>query len=54
MAVRITNIQHFSLDDGLGIRTTVFLKGCNLACPWCCNPENISFEIENYVHDNQE
>ncbi|WP_405324979.1 4Fe-4S cluster-binding domain-containing protein [Methanobrevibacter sp.] len=54
MAVRITNIQHFSLDDGPRIRTTVFLKGCNLACPWCCNPENISFEIENYVHDNQE
>ena len=54
MAVRITNIQHFSLDDGPGIRTTVFLKGCNLACPWCCNPENINFEVENYVHDNQE
>ena len=53
MAVRITNIQHFSLDDGPGIRTTVFLKGCNLTCPWCCNPENISFEIENYNHNNQ-
>jgi pyruvate formate lyase activating enzyme len=53
MAVRITNIQHFSLDDGQGIRTTVFLKGCNLTCPWCCNPENISFEIENYIHDGQ-
>ena len=46
MTVRVTNIQHFSLDDGPGIRTTVFLKGCNLTCPWCCNPENISFEIE--------
>ena len=53
MAVRITNIQHFSLDDGPGIRTTVFLKGCNLTCPWCCNPENISFEIEEYNHNNQ-
>lgn len=53
MTVRITNIQHFSLDDGPGIRTTVFLKGCNLTCPWCCNPENISFEIEDYIHNNQ-
>lgn len=48
MTVRVTNIQHFSLHDGPGIRTTVFLKGCNLNCPWCCNPENISFEIEKY------
>ena len=47
MSVRITNIQHFCLHDGPGIRTTVFLKGCNLKCPWCCNPENIDFEIQN-------
>ena len=53
MTVRITNIQHFSLQDGSGIRTTVFLKGCNLTCPWCCNPENIRFEIEEYIHNNQ-
>lgn len=53
MTVRITNIQHFSLDDGPGIRTTVFLKGCNLTCPWCCNPENINFEMESYSHNNQ-
>ena len=46
MTVRITNIQHFSLHDGSGIRTAVFLKGCNLTCPWCCNPENMNFEIE--------
>lgn len=46
MSVRITNIQHFCLHDGPGIRTTVFLKGCNLKCPWCANPECISFDIE--------
>lgn len=51
MTIRITNIQHFSLQDGPGIRTTIFLKGCNLTCPWCCNPENINYEIESYVED---
>lgn len=38
---RIISIQHFSLDDGPGIRTTVFLKGCGLNCVWCHNPEAI-------------
>jgi pyruvate formate lyase activating enzyme len=38
----ITNIQRFSVDDGPGIRTTVFLKGCTLRCAWCHNPETIS------------
>jgi pyruvate formate lyase activating enzyme len=37
----ITNIQRFSVDDGPGIRTTVFFKGCNLRCRWCHNPECI-------------
>ena len=44
--VTITNIQHFSIGDGPGIRTTVFLKGCNLRCPWCHNPETISPDID--------
>lgn len=48
MTIRITNIQHFSLQDGPGIRTTIFLKGCNLNCPWCCNPETINYNIEEY------
>lgn len=37
----IFDIQHFSLDDGPGIRTTVFLKGCPLRCAWCHNPEGL-------------
>jgi pyruvate formate lyase activating enzyme len=37
---RIFNIQRFSTEDGPGIRTTVFLKGCPLVCPWCANPES--------------
>lgn len=36
----IFNIQKFSLHDGTGIRTVVFLKGCPLRCRWCCNPES--------------
>lgn len=41
MLLNISNIQHFSVGDGDGIRTTVFFKGCNLCCPWCHNPENL-------------
>ena len=39
---QVTNIQRFSLHDGSGIRTTVFLKGCNMGCRWCHNPETLS------------
>ena len=39
---RVFNIQRFSLHDGPGIRTTVFLKGCPLRCLWCHNPEGMS------------
>ena len=46
MSVLITNIQRFCLHDGPGIRTTIFFKGCNLRCPWCSNPENINFNID--------
>lgn len=36
----VSQIQRFSLHDGPGIRTTIFLKGCNLRCKWCHNPES--------------
>jgi len=36
----VFDIQHFSVHDGPGIRTTVFLKGCPLRCLWCHNPES--------------
>lgn len=39
----IFNIQKFSIQDGPGIRTTVFLQGCPLRCQWCHNPESQSF-----------
>jgi pyruvate formate lyase activating enzyme len=46
MTVLITNIQGYSIHDGPGIRTVVFLKGCSLACEWCSNPECISGRAE--------
>ena len=39
----IYNIQRMSVQDGPGLRTTVFLKGCPLRCLWCSNPESQQF-----------
>ncbi len=41
MKALISTIQRYSLNDGPGIRTTVFMMGCNLRCPWCSNPESL-------------
>ena len=49
--ILLTNIQRFSLHDGPGIRTTVFLKGCSLHCPWCSNPENLTSSPQPYIKD---
>lgn len=43
---RIFDIQKYSIHDGPGIRTIVFLKGCALRCRWCCNPESQEFSIQ--------
>ncbi len=43
---RIFDIQRYSLHDGPGIRTIVFLKGCYLRCRWCCNPESQEYNIQ--------
>lgn len=42
----IFNIQKFSVNDGTGIRTTVFMKGCPLNCIWCHNPESKSISSQ--------
>lgn len=44
----IFDIQHFCLDDGPGIRTTVFFKGCPLRCIWCHNAEGLSVQPQIY------
>ncbi len=43
---RIFDVQRYSIHDGPGIRTILFLKGCFLRCRWCCNPESQSYEIQ--------
>ena len=51
---RIFDIQKFSVHDGPGIRTIVFLKGCALRCKWCCNPESQKHEIQTMIQDGKE
>lgn len=50
---RIFDIQRFSVHDGPGIRTIVFLKGCALRCKWCCNPESQNYNIEEMTIDGK-
>lgn len=53
----VFNIQKYSVHDGPGIRTVVFLKGCPLHCKWCCNPESqalkpqMAYNIEKCIGD---
>lgn len=46
---RIFDIQRYSIHDGNGIRTIVFLKGCVLRCRWCCNPESQEYAIQTMM-----
>lgn len=46
---RIFDIQRFSIHDGPGIRTIIFLKGCVLRCRWCCNPESQEYDIQTMM-----
>lgn len=49
----IFDVKRFSIHDGPGIRTTVFLKGCPLSCAWCHNPESISPEPLKTFHPSR-
>ena len=51
---RIFDIQKYSVHDGPGIRTIVFLKGCPLRCKWCCNPESQSGKIQTMIVGGEE
>ena len=53
MTGKLFNIQKFSINDGPGIRTTVFFKGCPLQCKWCCNPESQRFEVETMLKNGE-
>lgn len=49
----IFNIERYAIQDGPGIRTTVFMKGCPLRCQWCSNPESQLQSLEIMVRDNE-
>ncbi len=49
----IFNIQKFSTNDGPGVRTTVFFKGCPLKCKWCANPESQSSAVQIFYDENK-
>jgi pyruvate formate lyase activating enzyme len=49
----ISNIQRYSLHDGPGIRTTVFMMGCPLRCAWCSNPEALTKEKQLMIFDQK-
>lgn len=45
----IFDIKRYAINDGPGIRITLFMKGCPLSCIWCHNPEGIRTEKTNYT-----
>lgn len=49
----IFNIQKFSIHDGPGVRTNVFLKGCPLRCKWCSNPESQASKVQILYHNSE-
>ncbi len=49
MQGKIFDIKRFAVNDGMGIRTTIFFKGCPLNCLWCHNPESISSDFQSVI-----
>ncbi len=52
ITANVFDIKRFSINDGDGIRTTIFIKGCPLACRWCQNPEGLIPEISLWYAKN--
>ena len=51
--IRYLDIQRMSSEDGPGLRTTIFFKGCSLACAWCHNPESIAKKFQVHWLENR-
>ncbi len=51
--LKVSSVQRGCVHDGRGVRTTVFLKGCALRCPWCCNPEMMSDGDEVFIDEGR-
>lgn len=51
--INVTSIQRGCVYDGSGVRTTVFLKGCQLRCPWCCNPETQNEAVDYFIDNSK-
>lgn len=49
----VVAIQRGCVFDGSGVRTTVFLRGCSFACPWCCNPESLQPHGTLFIDDSK-
>ena len=49
----VGNIQKYSIHDGPGIRSTLFIKGCPLVCAWCHNPESIPFNVQTSLQKDK-
>lgn len=53
MKGNILNIERYHYTDGNGIRIMVFMKGCNLRCPWCSNPESQRYDRQLAFNKNK-
>ena len=51
--LEVTSIQHGCVDDGEGVRTVIFFRGCPFCCPWCCNPETIYLSKHHFIDEQK-
>lgn len=51
--LEVTSIQRGCVDDGEGVRTVIFFRGCPFSCPWCCNPETIYLSKHHFIDEQK-